>query len=84
MHPAHARDAIDEVRAFPLVGGARLAQDYAQILHRLSWLTEWAPEVALVSIADLRFLGDQRTASISITLDPNPSIFDPRVRRMAG
>ncbi len=84
MHPAHARDAIDEVRAFPLVGGVRLAQEYAKILHRLSWLTEWAPEIALVSIADLRFLGDHRTASISVTLDPNPSIFDPRVRRMAG
>ena len=84
MHPAHAIDAVQEVRAFALVGGAVLAMEYAQILHRLSWLTEWAPGIALVSVADLRFLGDQRTASISITLNPNPSIFDPRVRRMAG
>ena len=84
MHPAHAFDAVSEVRAFPLVGGAILAREYAEILHRLSWLTQWASEISLVSVADLRFLGDQRSASISITLDPNPSIFDPRVRRMAG
>ncbi len=84
MHLAHATDAVLEVRAFPLVGGAVVAKDYADVLHRLSWLTEFAPEISLVSVADLRFLGDQRTASVSITLNPNPSVFDPRVRRMAG
>lgn len=84
MHPNHAVDAVASMRAFPLVGGAQLARSYAHFLHQLSWLPQWAPEISLVSLADLRFVGDQRSASVSITLDPNPQVFDPRVRRMAG
>jgi acyl-CoA synthetase (NDP forming)/RimJ/RimL family protein N-acetyltransferase len=84
MHPNHTLDAVDSVRAFPLVGGAQLAKSYAQVLHRLSWLHEFAPEIALVSLADLRYIGDQCTASVSITVKANPQVFDPRVRRMAG
>ena len=84
MHPNHAADAVTSMRAFPLVGGDQLASAYADYLYQLSWLPEWAPAIALVSLADLRFVGDQRSASVSITLDPNPQVFDPRMRRMAG
>ncbi|MDO8731074.1 MAG: GNAT family N-acetyltransferase [Actinomycetota bacterium] len=84
MHPNHAADAVASMRAFPLVGGEQLAASYSEYLYQLSWLPEWAPEISLVSLADLRFVGDQRSASVSITLDPNPQVFDPRVRRMAG
>lgn len=84
MHVHHTLDAVESVRAFPLVGGDILAKSYAEVLHRLSWLHELAPEIALVSLADLRYIGDQRTASVSITVQANPQVFDPRVRRMAG
>ena len=84
MHPNHAADAVASMRAFPLVGGEQSAHAYADYLYQLSWLPEWAPEIAMVSLADLRFVGDQRSASVSITLDPNPQVFDPRMRRMAG
>jgi len=84
MHLHHSFDAVDSVRAFPLVGGDQRAKSYAQVLHRLSWLHEFAPEIALVSLADLRYIGDQRTASVSITVTANPQVFDPRMRRMAG
>lgn len=84
MHRQHAQAAMDEVHAFPLVGGQALSRAYADVLHRLSWLPSWAPEISLVSLADLRFVGDRCTASVSITLTPKPAVFDPRVRRMAG
>ncbi|MDP2288775.1 MAG: GNAT family N-acetyltransferase [Actinomycetota bacterium] len=84
MHPNHAADAVASMRAFPLVGGEQLSSAYTDYLYHLSWLPEWAPEISLVSLADLRFVGDQRSASVSITLDPNPQVFDPRMRRMAG
>ena len=84
MHPNHAADAVASMRAFPLVGGQQLAAAYAGYLYQLSWLPQWAPAISLVSLADLRFVGDQRSASVSITLDPNPQVFDPRMRRMAG
>ena len=84
MHPNHAAGAVASMRAFPLVGGEQLAASYSDYLYQLSWLPEWAPEISLVSMADLRFVGDQRSASVSITLDPNPQVFDPRMRRMAG
>ena len=96
LHLDHSRQALAALQALPLVlvpdtastdRGARVSaaiERYADVAHRISWLTTWCPQVSRVEIDGLHWDEGWTAASIGVELVPEPESYDPDARRMGG
>ena len=101
LHLEHCRQAVTALQALPAVLAAESApgsgsaslqeaiEGLADVVHRVSWLTPWCPQVSRVELAGLHRDGGWQAAHLLVELVPDPDAHDADAhdldaRRMGG
>ena len=96
LHLDHSRQAVRSLQALPKVLGpganrtaegdlvAAAIERYADVVHRISWLTTWCPHVDRVEIHGLHWDEGWTADRVYVELVSEPESYDPDARRMGG